>query len=74
MKETVTVVRQEPLKNGLIKRLSIIEGQVKGIKGMVEKDIYCNDVLVQITAVRSALSSVSKLIDPGVNNRGRRTS
>ena len=44
----------------LINRLNRIEGQVRGIRGMVEKDIYCADILVQVAAVNSALNGFSK--------------
>ena len=43
-------------------RLNKIEGQVRGIKGMIEKDYYCDDVLIQIAAVQSAIKAVSKLL------------
>ncbi|MBK5289585.1 MAG: metal-sensitive transcriptional regulator [Acidimicrobiia bacterium] len=46
-------------KQQLQNRLSRIEGQVRGIKGMVEEDRYCIDVLTQIAAVRSALDRVA---------------
>lgn len=49
-------------KPDLIIRMNKIEGQVKGIKKMIERDVYCDDVLIQLSAVQSALSSVSKLI------------
>ncbi|MGM0883224.1 MAG: metal-sensitive transcriptional regulator [Bacillota bacterium] len=49
-------------KNNLITRLNRIEGQVRGIKGMIEKDTYCDDVLNQIASVQSALNSVGKLL------------
>lgn len=49
-------------KNNLISRLNRIEGQVRGIKGMIEKDKYCDDVLNQIASVQSALNSVGKLL------------
>lgn len=55
-------VRQEQLKAGLITRLNRAEGQIRGIKGMIERDAYCNDVLNQIFAVQAALDSVSKLV------------
>lgn len=55
-------VRSEKQKKDLIARLNRIEGQVRGIKGMIEKDVYCDDVLNQISAVHSAMNSVSKLI------------
>ncbi|MGI6160622.1 MAG: metal-sensitive transcriptional regulator [Christensenellales bacterium] len=55
-------VREEKLKAALVRRLSCVEGQVRGIKGMIEKDTYCEDVLNQITAAKAALTSVSKLV------------
>lgn len=54
--------RENKLKSVLITRLNRAEGQVRGIKGMIEKDIYCDDVLIQIAAVQAALNSVSKLV------------
>lgn len=44
----------------LINRLNRIEGQIRGIKGMVEKDAYCTDILTQIAAVNAALNSFNK--------------
>ncbi len=44
----------------LIHRLNRIEGQVRGIKGMVERDAYCTDILVQVAAVNAALNSFNK--------------
>ena len=41
-------------------RLSRIEGQVRGIRAMVEKDVYCTDILVQVAAVNAALNGFSK--------------
>ncbi|GAA3413195.1 metal-sensitive transcriptional regulator [Paenibacillus hodogayensis] len=49
-------------KSGLLNRLSRIEGQVRGIKGMIEKDIYCDDVLNQIASVQASLNGVGKLL------------
>lgn len=46
----------------LINRLNRIEGQVRGIRGMVEKDIYCADILVQVAAVNAALNSFNKVL------------
>ncbi|MEI6579107.1 MAG: metal-sensing transcriptional repressor [Eubacteriales bacterium] len=57
-----TTERDQKLKSGLITRLNRAEGQVRGIKGMIEKDVYCDDVLHQISAVQSALDSISKLV------------
>lgn len=44
----------------LIHRLNRIEGQVRGIKGMVEKNAYCTDILTQVAAVTAALNSFNK--------------
>ena len=44
----------------LLTRLSRIEGQVRGIRGMLEKDAYCVDILVQVAAANSALNSFAK--------------
>lgn len=44
----------------LINRLNRIEGQIRGIKGMVEKDSYCVDILTQVSAVNAALNAFNK--------------
>ena len=44
----------------LIHRLNRIEGQVRGIRGMLEKDAYCVDILVQVAAANAALNSFSR--------------
>ena len=44
----------------LINRLNRIEGQIRGIKGMVEKNAYCADILTQVAAVSAALGSFNK--------------
>lgn len=44
----------------LINRLSRIEGQVRGIRKMVENDAYCTDIIIQVSAVTSALSAFNK--------------
>lgn len=46
----------------ILRRLRRIEGQVKGIQKMVEEGKHCSDVLVQVSAVRSAMNSVGGLI------------
>ena len=48
------------LKKKLINRMSRIAGQVRGIQRMIDEDVYCDDVLTQIAAVKSALNGVSK--------------
>ncbi|MEE1220079.1 MAG: metal-sensing transcriptional repressor [Ruminococcus sp.] len=44
----------------LINRLNRIEGQVRGVKGMVEKNAYCTDIIVQVSAINAALNSFNK--------------
>ena len=51
---------QHATKTSVLKRLSRIEGQVRGISGMVEGDRYCVDVVTQISAVRAALHKVEE--------------
>ncbi|WP_318153760.1 metal-sensitive transcriptional regulator [Paenibacillus vietnamensis] len=55
----------DQMKDNLTKRLNRIEGQIRGVKAMIEKDTYCDDVLNQIAAVQSALNSVGKLLLEG---------
>ena len=57
-----TKERSEKEYKDLLNRLSRIEGQVRGIKGMVEKDAYCTDILVQVAAVNAALNSFNKVL------------
>ena len=47
-------------KKALINRLSRIEGQIRGIKGMVEKEAYCTDIITQVAAATAALNSFNK--------------
>ncbi|MDD6682268.1 MAG: metal-sensing transcriptional repressor [Clostridiales bacterium] len=44
----------------LINRLNRIEGQIRGIRGMVEKSAYCTDILMQVSAVNAALNAFNK--------------
>ncbi|MEE1131471.1 MAG: metal-sensitive transcriptional regulator [Caryophanon sp.] len=55
----------ESVKKDLTTRLNRIEGQIRGIKGMIEKDVYCDDVITQLSATQSALNSVAKLLLEG---------
>ena len=57
-------IKERPEKEykDLIHRLNRIEGQIRGIKGMVEKDAYCTDILVQVAAVNAALNSFNKVL------------
>ncbi|MBO4297997.1 MAG: metal-sensing transcriptional repressor [Clostridia bacterium] len=44
----------------LMNRLNRIEGQVRGVKGMVEKDAYCVDILTQVAAIQAALNAFNR--------------
>ena len=55
----------ELVKKNLMSRLNRIEGQIRGIKGMIEKDVYCDDVITQLSASQSALNSVAKILLEG---------
>ena len=46
----------------LMSRINRIEGQVRGIKGMIERRVYCDDILNQISSAQSALHGVAKLL------------
>lgn len=46
------------IKQKLIRRLKIIEGQIRGLQEMLEKDIYCTDIITQTSAIKQALSGV----------------
>lgn len=50
------------VKSSLIGRLNRIEGQIRGVKGLIEKDTYCDDVLNQIASIQAALNGVGKLL------------
>lgn len=52
--------RSEEEKKKLMNRLKRIEGQIRGIEGMVEKNAYCPDILIQVSAVNAALNSFNK--------------
>ncbi len=57
-----TKVRTNEEKRKIKTRLKIIEGQVRGISGMIDDDRYCDDVLVQISAVQNSLKSLGNQI------------
>lgn len=57
-----TKERTEKEYRDLINRLSRIEGQVRGVKRMVEQDVYCTDILVQVSAINAALNSFNKVL------------
>lgn len=54
--------RSEKEYKDLVHRLNRIEGQIRGIKGMVEEDVYCTDILVQVSAAKAALDGFSKVL------------
>ena len=54
--------RSEEERRALMNRLSRIEGQVRGVKRMVEEDAYCPDILIQVSAVNAALNSFNKVL------------
>lgn len=52
--------REEAEKKALMTRLNRIEGQVRGVRSMVEEDRYCVDILTQVSAIQAALNSFNK--------------
>lgn len=52
--------RTEDESRRLIHRLNRIEGQIRGIRGMVEKDVYCTDILTQVAAANAALNAFTR--------------
>ena len=57
-----TKVRSEEEYRDLIHRLNRVEGQIRGIKGMLEKDAYCVDILNQVSAANRALNSFTRVL------------
>lgn len=55
-----TKVRSEEEFKKLMNRLKKIEGQVRGVEGMLERNAYCPDILIQVSAITSALNSFNK--------------
>lgn len=55
-----TKERSEDEYKKLINRLNRIEGQIRGIRGMVENNAYCPDILIQVSAVNAALNAFNK--------------
>lgn len=54
--------RSEKEYKDLQNRLSRIEGQVRGVKAMLERDAYCTDILTQVAAINAALNSFNKVL------------
>ena len=57
-----TTHRTDEEKTSLSKRLNIIEGQIRGVKQMLEDDRYCADILIQLSAISKSLESVENSI------------
>lgn len=54
--------RSEKEYKDLVNRLSRIEGQVRGVKAMLERDAYCTDIITQVAAINAALNSFNKVL------------
>lgn len=54
--------RDDKEKKDLMNRLKRIEGQVRGVEGMLENDAYCTDILMQVSAITCALNSFNKVL------------
>lgn len=57
-----TTMRTEEEKRKLLNRLKRIEGQVRGLQAMIERDVYCYDILTQSAAVNAAMNAFNKEI------------
>ena len=55
-----TKERSEEERTALIHRLNRIEGQIRGIRGMVERDAYCTDIMQQVAAANAALAAFNR--------------
>ncbi|MFF2498410.1 metal-sensitive transcriptional regulator [Peribacillus sp. NPDC058075] len=58
----------EEVKKNVTTRLNLIEGQIRGINGLIEKGTYCDDVITQITATQSALNGAKILLEGHLKN------
>lgn len=54
--------RNEEEKHQIMNRISRIEGQLNGIRKMIDNDVYCDDILIQVSAINSSVKSLGKLI------------
>ena len=62
MAEKEKRVRVKSEKDRLIARLNRIEGQVRGVKSMLERDEYCTDIITQVSAICGALNSFNRVM------------
>lgn len=53
------------VRKNLVSRLNRIEGQIRGLKRLIDQDTYCDDVITQISASQAALNSVAKILLEG---------
>jgi len=53
---------EKPNKEKILRRLKILEGQVRGLQDMIEKDVYCIDVITQTSAVKQGLSNIEDIL------------
>ena len=60
--------RTDQEQKDLLTRLNRVEGQIRGIKKMVESDMYCPDILTQVSAATSALNSFNKVLSIDTEN------
>jgi len=58
-------MKQRQNKKRLVRRLKLVEGQVRGLQRMIEEDKYCIDVITQTSAVKAALSNVEDILLEG---------
>lgn len=57
-----TKIRDPKEYKDLMNRLKRIEGQVRGVQGMLEKNAYCTDIMTQVAAITAALNSFNKVL------------
>lgn len=55
-------MQNEKVKASLVRRLKLIEGQVRGLQKMVENEVYCVDIITQTSAVKQGLSNVEDIL------------
>ena len=55
-------IREADEKQKIIHHLSRLEGQIKGVKKMVNEDKYCNDILIQLAAIDKSIKSLSRTV------------
>ena len=55
-----TTERSDKERRSLISRLNRVEGQIRGIRSMVESDVYCTEILVQVAAANAALNAFNR--------------